>query len=100
MILTSAPKDASKAARGIAPKLNGTPDRKHLQTNMLQMYMSDSPLLAMAEEEKIALLKACDQYIRAQAPNAGKRFDYGWYEEILIIATDGTVASDIRPLFA
>ena len=94
-------KDASKAARGIAPKLNVTPDRKHLQSqHAVQMYMSDNPLLAMAEEEKIALLKACDQYIRAQAPNAEQVSVSitGVYEEILIIATDGTLASDIRPL--
>jgi TldD protein len=64
-------KDAAKAARGIAPKLDVTPARKHLQSrDVVQKYMRDNPLLAMAEEEKIALLKACDQYIRAQAPNA------------------------------
>ncbi len=94
-------KDAAKAARGIAPKLDVTPARKHLQSrDVVQKYMRDNPLLAMAEEEKIALLKACDQYIRAQAPNAEQVSVSitGVYEEILIIATDGTLASDIRPL--
>ena len=94
-------KDAAKAARGIAPKLDVTPARKHLQSrDVVQKYMRNNPLLAMAEEEKIALLKACDQYIRAQAPNAEQVSVSitGVYEEILIIATDGTLASDIRPL--
>jgi TldD protein len=93
--------DAAKAARSIAPKQNVTQQVMPLQARETAMlYMTDNPLAKMAEAEKIALLKACDSYIRAQAPNAEQVSVSvtGVYEEILIAATDGTFAADVRPL--
>jgi TldD protein len=63
-------------------------------------YHADNPLLGMQEQEKIALLRAVDSYIRLQE-NALSQVIIsisGVYEEILIAATDGTFCTDIRPL--
>ncbi len=93
--------DAAKAARTIAPSVNVS--HKTTPFNVLQAdakYMSDNPLLAMQDAEKIALLKATDRYIRAQAANASQVSVSltGVYEEILVAATDGTFCTDRRPL--
>lgn len=94
--------DAAKAARSIADHADvTTPIVKPFKTVQNDMkYMANNPLLAMAEAEKIAILKATDSYIRGQAPNASQVSVSltGVYEEIMVIGTDGTWATDIRPL--
>ena len=63
-------------------------------------YYQQNPLLGMQEQEKIALLRAVDEYVRAQEPALSQVTVSisGVYEEVLIAATDGTFCSDIRPL--
>jgi TldD protein len=94
--------DAARAARSIADHANvTTPTIKPFATVQSDAkYMANNPLLAMAEAEKIAILKATDSYIREQAPNASQVSVSltGVYEEIMVISTDGTWATDIRPL--
>lgn len=94
--------DAAKAARSIADHENVTPKTPKPFSEIAQnaKYMSDNPLLGMADAEKVALLKATDRYIREQAPNASQVSVSitGVYEEIMVIGTDGTWATDIRPL--
>ena len=64
------------------------------------LYSRDNPLLSLDEHGKIDLLQTVDAYIRKQAPNASQVVVSltGVYEEILVAATDGTLATDIRPL--
>ncbi|MFV9997202.1 MAG: metalloprotease TldD [Arsenophonus endosymbiont of Dermacentor nuttalli] len=68
-------------------------DFKHL-------YSTTDPLQAMSPQEKIALLQRVDQVARAEDPRV-QEVDVtlsGVYEHVLIAATDGTLAADIRPL--
>ena len=54
----------------------------------------------MQDAEKIALLKSVDAYIRQKEPGINQVVVSlsGVYEEVLVAATDGTLAADIRPL--
>ncbi|MEP7705241.1 metalloprotease TldD [Paraglaciecola sp. 25GB23A] len=63
-------------------------------------YYQQNPLLGMQEQEKIALLRAVDEYVRKEEPALTQVSVSisGVYEEILIAATDGTFCTDIRPL--
>ena len=63
-------------------------------------YHADNPLLGMQEQEKIAILRAVDSYIRQTEPALSQVIVSisAVYEEILIAATDGTYCTDIRPL--
>lgn len=65
-----------------------------------QLYPSADPLQSLTREEKIALLHRVDSVARA----ADKRVQEvsaslsGIYEMVLVAATDGTLAADVRPL--
>lgn len=63
-------------------------------------YQSINPLYSLSQEQKIELLRLVDKTARAEDPrvvqvNAGLSMVY---EEMLVAATDGTLAADIRPL--
>jgi len=64
------------------------------------LYTSADPLQSMTREEKLDILKRVDSVARA----ADKRVHEvsasltGVYELILVAATDGTLAADVRPL--
>jgi TldD protein len=70
------------------------------ETKIDPRYYQQNPLLGMQEQEKIALLKAVDEYVRKEEPALTQVSVSisGVYEEILIAATDGTFCTDIRPL--
>jgi TldD protein len=91
---------AAKASRSISSS-----GGKHKVTSLKQSYPAsryhaENPLLGMQEQEKIALLRAVDEYIRKQESDLSQVVISisGVYEEILIAATDGTFCTDIRPL--
>ncbi|WP_034946874.1 metalloprotease TldD [Erwinia oleae] len=64
------------------------------------LYTTADPLQSLTREEKIALLHSVDKAARA----ADKRVQEvsaslsGVYELVLVAATDGTLATDVRPL--
>lgn len=64
------------------------------------LYTTSNPLTSLAESEKIALLRAVDDYIRKQQPDVSQVIVSltGVYEEVLVVATDGTFCTDRRPL--
>ncbi|MDY6977542.1 MAG: DNA gyrase modulator, partial [Pseudomonadota bacterium] len=91
---------ACKAARGIAPS-GGKQQVAGLGHKPVEArYAENNPILAMQDAEKISLLKAVDAYIRKQEPSANQVVVSlsGVYEEILVAGSDGTLATDIRPL--
>jgi len=91
---------ACKAARTIAPA-GGTHQVRGLsQGSYPTRYEQDNPILGMAEAEKVALLKAVDAYVRKQEPGINQVVVSltGVYEEVLVAASDGTLATDVRPL--
>jgi TldD protein len=94
---------AAKASRSISSSVGK--HGKHKVTSLKQShpasrYHADNPLLGMQEQEKIALLRAANEYIRKQESALSQVVISisGVYEEVLIAATDGTFCTDIRPL--
>ena len=62
--------------------------------------MSITPLNSLTQEEKVALLHACDQEAR-KADSRVKQVSVslaGVHEVVMVAASDGTLAGDIRPL--
>lgn len=92
---------ACRAARGISVD-GGKLKVKAFNTDSKAagIYSHENPIASMQDQDKIELLKAVDAYIRAQAPDVLQVMVSltGVYEEILVTASDGTFASDIRPL--
>ncbi|MEH6712501.1 metalloprotease TldD [Paraglaciecola polaris] len=91
---------AAKASRNIAC-VGGKHKVSGLKSIKIEpRYHADNPILAMQDEEKIALLRAVDSYIRKQEKALSQVVVSisGVYEEVLIAATDGTFCTDIRPL--
>ncbi|MEP1448646.1 MAG: metalloprotease TldD [Paraglaciecola sp.] len=91
---------AAKASRSIANSGGKHKVTALTQSHPASRYHSENPLLGMQEQEKIALLRAADEYIRKQESALSQVVISisGVYEEILIAATDGTFCTDIRPL--
>lgn len=92
--------DACTAARSIAKNGGASAVKSFSSVNNKPLYTANNPLLNMPDTEKVDLLKRVDTYVREQAPEASQVSVSlsGVYEEILVAATDGTFASDIRPL--
>lgn len=91
---------ACKAARTIAPAGGKTAVSGFGEQQYPNRYQADNPLLGMEEAEKVALLKAVDAYVRRQEPKINQVVVSltGVYEEVLVAASDGTFATDVRPL--
>ncbi|QUN05569.1 metalloprotease TldD [Shewanella yunxiaonensis] len=99
--ITPAALNASvEAARGIAQ--SGGKGKVHAwkRRGVKSLYQSEDPIAAMTEAPKIQLLKQADAYVRSLDPRIIQVVISlsGVYEEILIAASDGTLAADIRPL--
>ncbi|WP_279204057.1 metalloprotease TldD [Obesumbacterium proteus] len=64
------------------------------------LYPAIDPLQSLPREEKIALLHRVDNVARAEDPRVQEvsASITGVYELILVAATDGTLATDVRPL--
>ncbi|WP_218309319.1 metalloprotease TldD [Alteromonas antoniana] len=91
---------ACQAARTIAPEGGNAKVAALTNGKYTARYQSDNPILAMQDAEKISLLKTVDAYIRKKEPGINQVVVSlsGVYEEVLIAASDGTLATDIRPL--
>jgi TldD protein len=91
---------AASAAKSIA-KQGG--ERKAVilkPVDYKSLYIADNPLLSIQDAEKVALLKKVEAYARAQDPRIIQVMVglSASYDIILIAASDGTFAADIRPL--
>ena len=91
---------AAKAARSISNSGGKHKIASLKQSHPFSRYHAENPLLGMQEQEKIALLRAANEYIRKQETSLSQVVISisGVYEEVLIAATDGTFCTDIRPL--
>ncbi|NCP66017.1 MAG: metalloprotease TldD [Paraglaciecola sp.] len=96
--------DALKKAATAARSISAQGGRHHVTPLKVQVteprYFANNPLMAMQDQEKMALLRAVDSYLRQQEPLLSQVTVSlsGVYEEVLIAATDGTFCTDIRPL--
>lgn len=99
-ISPSALMKAAKASRSISVAGGKHKVESLKATTHTSRYSADNPLLGMQDQEKIALLRLVDEYIRKQEPALTQVVVSisGVYEEVLIAATDGTFCTDVRPL--
>ena len=91
--------DASRAARAIAHDGNGA--GKPLALNgARQLYPAIDPVDSLPNPEKIALLREVDAYARSRDPRIKQVIVSiaATIDTILIAASDGTLAADVRPL--
>lgn len=91
---------AASAARGIAAA--GQSGKQTVLSNITApaLYLSDNPLASWTEQQKIELLQAMDKHARKLDPRITEVTVSltGAYEHVLVAASDGTLATDVRPL--
>ncbi|MGP3590985.1 metalloprotease TldD [Vagococcus sp. WN89Y] len=91
---------SAQAARTIAREEGNGQVKTLGAVEHTSLYTSIDPLQSMSREEKLDILRRVDKVARA----ADKRVQEvsaslsGVYELILVAATDGTLAADVRPL--
>jgi TldD protein len=93
--------DAVKAPRGIARTQGGGSQKIAARpTSHRPLYPSSDPLRSMSDSDKVALLAELDRRVRAMDKRVVQVIGSlaGVYEVVLILATDGTLAADVRPL--
>lgn len=92
--------DASKAARSIAKQ--GETGRIKTYSSIVghQLYPVLNPHGSLSEDEKIELLQTLDKYTRTLDSRIHQVVASlsGVHEVIFIMASDGTIAADVRPL--
>ena len=91
---------ASGAARAIARQGQQGQMQAWKKQQPTVLYKPEDPILALAAEDKVDLLRQVDSYTRSRDPRVSEVIVSlaATYETILIAATDGTFAADIRPL--
>ena len=93
--------DAVVAARGIA-RTQGAGSQKVAAraASHRPLYPSGDPLRSMSDSDKVALLADLDRRVRAMDNRVAQVIGSlaGVYEVVLVQATDGTLAADVRPL--
>ncbi|WP_104400044.1 metalloprotease TldD [Vibrio penaeicida] len=93
-------KQSAIAARGIASQGQTGSVKAFSRNQAPEFYRSVNPLESLQKQQKIELLKQLDAYIRTKEPliQEVSVSISGVYEQMLVAATDGTYAGDIRPL--
>ncbi|VFP79652.1 metalloprotease TldD [Candidatus Erwinia haradaeae] len=89
------------AARSIIFEPDNNTKCKILKTEKhCQRYSAQDPLSSLTNEDKIDLLHQIDNVVRKEDTRVQEVIINltGTYEQILIAATDGTLAADVRPL--
>ncbi|MCM5511103.1 MULTISPECIES: metalloprotease TldD [Vibrio] len=93
-------KQSAIAARGIAQQGQNAQVQAFKRSDNQQVYAAVNPLESWKKEQKTQLLKELDAYIRTKEPLI-KEVSVslsGVHEQMLVAATDGTYAGDVRPL--
>ncbi len=91
---------AANAARSISKSGGHQSIQAWKWTQGHELYLPINPLHSLNENEKVALLQRIDAYTRQQDPrviqvNVSLASEY---ETVLIMASDGHMAADVRPL--
>ena len=93
-------KQSAVAARGIAKQGQNAQVQAFKRSDNQHIYAAVNPLDSWEKEQKTTLLKQIDAYIRTKEPLI-KEVSVslsGVHEQMLVAATDGTYAGDVRPL--
>lgn len=99
-ILPIALEKACAAARSIASNQTTKPIKIAAPKILTPLYPSKNPLASLSDTAKVELLHAIDKKARALDSRIQQVMAslVGVYETIFILASDGTMAADIRPL--
>jgi len=91
---------AANAAKGIADSGASATVQAFKRQSPIQIYQSVEPLGSLTQEQKIDLLHEVEAHARQVDSRVTQVIVSlsGVYERVLVAATDGTFASDIRPL--
>ncbi|MFI3245372.1 MAG: metalloprotease TldD [Ferrimonas sp.] len=93
-------RQSAEAARGIAAAGAHGKVKGLQQRDVKARYQPINPIDGLAAEAKLSLLREMDAYVRGLDPRISQVVVSlsGVYEEMLVAASDGTLAADIRPL--
>ncbi|EKO3641174.1 metalloprotease TldD [Vibrio metschnikovii] len=93
-------KQSAIAARGIATQARNGQVQAFRRSDNQAYYAADNPLENWQKQKKTELLQQLDAYIRTKEPLIQEVSVSlsGVHEQMLVAATDGTYAGDIRPL--
>lgn len=99
-ISLSALTQAANTVKSIARQGGEQTVSVHAAANIPTLYASINPLKTLSELQKIEILRQVDQIARSIDPRVEQVMATlaGVYETVLVMASDGTYAADIRPL--
>ncbi len=100
-ILMPALQEAASSARAIArSQQQGSIPVLSRSDRSPVLYAPSNPLDSLGESEKIALLTRVDEIARKQDPRISQVMVSlnGLHETVLVAASDGTLAADVRPM--
>ena len=99
-ILVPALQSAADASKSIAQKGHSGVVKLSSSQPIKPLYADDDPIMSLSEEEKLDILRKLDQFARQLDSRVTEVIASisGVFDTILVCASDGTLASDIRPL--
>jgi TldD protein len=91
---------ASRAARAIANQGSQRQVQAWRRKDTSPLYQAEDPMAVLGAEEKVDLLRQIDTYARSCDARVSEVVVSlaATFETILVVASDGTFAADIRPL--
>ena len=92
--------EAARAARAIAREGGGGQVQAWKSTETHRLYLPDDPIASLADADKVALLTQLDRNARSLDPRVKQVVASlaAVHEIVLVAASDGTLAADVRPL--
>jgi TldD protein len=92
--------NAAKAARSIAKSGGDGKLQAWRQQDITPLYVPNAPMDSLSSEDKVALLKKIDDLCRKKDKRVTQVIASvsGSYTAVLVAASDGTFAADMRPL--
>lgn len=92
--------DTGRTASGIVRSGKQLPGQRVVPVSAAARYAGIDPLAGLTAEEKVAMLKQADRVARAADPSISQVSASlsGTYEVVLVRASDGSLAADVRPL--
>jgi TldD protein len=92
--------DTGKTAASIVRSGKKLPGQAVAPVSAAACYAGVDPIAGLTADEKVAMLKQADRIARASDPSVSQVSASlsGTYEVVLVRASDGTLAADIRPL--
>ena len=92
--------DTGRTAAGIVRSGQRLPGQRVSPISAMSRYAGIDPLAGLSAEDKVAMLKQADRVARAADHSICQVSASlsGTYEVVLVRASDGTLAADIRPL--